>query len=155
MQHNFFTVDFTYKGNATQRKRLKRFSAYLRKLKPEYFNLDTLCSVKGTTTATVNDIHVNGCGTAACALGNLPIFNRRRFRFKHYRSDFLDNKTIFDVVDNVTGTDDWCGLAKEYFGFKDSEECSSVFLDDGYIEKATPQDVADKIDVLLAVKGKS
>ena len=141
-----------YKGNSVQRKRLQRFSKFLRNLPTEHFDISCVVQSKETDPTKIN---LKSCGTAACAIGHLVVFNPWRFEYSPGPNFTEFNQFI--IKDKVTHNDDWGELVKDYFGIHDKY----IFHQNGYETKngwpmsavdITPQMVADKIDHLLSSK---
>lgn len=110
-----------------QRKRLKRYIAFLRKVPQEHFNMrywvtyngilptsgDVLCSLKNGT-----------CGTAGCAIGWLPVYNPKVF--KYGKASLYTNFNRVRLIANPRKSG--ANAATSYFGIE-PEVASQIFVE--------------------------
>lgn len=135
--------------NQVQRKRARRFANFLLKVPKEQFNIDYVCYSTKENRRPVTKL--GDCGSVACAMGHLPLFNPRRFVYKQW----VERPTAveYDIRDVVTGSINIRNHATEYFGFTENE-CRWLFFPDGYgySSYVTPEDVANRILGILDKK---
>ncbi len=127
-----------------QRKRARRFANFLLTVPAKQFDMNTVCETKGQNV-DASPI-VGECGTVACAIGHLPVFNRFTYSWDSRFSD----ETYFNVEDKETGDEDYDVIAEKYFGFS-QDEVEWLFNPGGYSEyvRVTPKTVAKRILGLL------
>lgn len=142
---------------AVQRKRLKRYVAYLRNLKPTHFDMTAWCMDRNTkkekTTEELVCALKEGCGTTACAVGHLPLFNPRVFQFVMENRDSDFKRIEYDVKNIQTGRTNTEGFV-DYFGVSEYEVDSvfNPFASSWWHDKAknalyiTPKMVAREIE---------
>lgn len=124
--------------NSVERKRLKRFIAFLKKVPESQFNMNVICQVKN-----IYDTPDFSCGTAACAIGHLPLFNPRVFSYKYHSG------RCYNVLNKETGEYNYIHVGKEYFGltYSQSEEAFNAYCYPQ--DKISPSDVAAKLESYL------
>lgn len=130
--------------NQLQRKRAKRFAAFLiNKVRAKQFDIDRVCEIMNGDNEDPLKGLTGACGTVACAIGHLPVYNPKRFRF-------IGNASYFEVLDTETRSKDYINIAVNYFGFTE-DEADWLFTPWGYEEykRVTPKTVARRILGLL------
>lgn len=101
------------------RRRLKNFLAKIEKLvKPEKFNIRRYVTSRSRNLFgedAIKELQDNTCKTAACAVGYLPIFYPKTFRYSGY-SDML-----IPTYKNSNSTIRACDDSAHYFDLTDDE----------------------------------
>lgn len=135
---------------SVQRKRFIRYANFMNRLPVKHFNLNMICS------AGLNPIHElldeeNSCGTTACALGHLPVFNPRVFVFR--RNGYLGRWGNYGIGNKKTGCSDSFETAEEYFGIT-QKQLRDLFEPKSYpvSDWNNPKAVAAKMYKILGVK---
>lgn len=147
-----------YTGTQIQRKRLKRFINFLRRVDKKNFDLSVVCYTNvGNPFLVVDRFKKHSCGTTACVYGLLPVYNPTVFYYqqtcqlddKRFAYSIRSNKANLGGIHN---TMDW------YFGIGE-DVIDMLFFDSTYddtshwygkdIQKITPKMVADKLEQLI------
>lgn len=144
---------------SVQRKRAWRFVGFLRRLPRKHFNMshwvvsDTARSAQGCLIAIQDE--VNSCGTTACALGHLPVFNPKVFAYKAYYSEIWEQYKITNgiKVRGKRGYQHPTDIAEDYFGIPENI-CMKIFVNKKTYkgtrwDRVTPVMVAAKLEQYL------
>lgn len=114
--------------NQVQRKRARRFAQFLLKVPTEQFDIDYVCYTTKDDRRPIRGL-VGKCGSVACAIGHLPIFNPRVFVYKQWVE--RESSSEYDVRNVLTNTVGIRQHGTEYFGFTD-KEAYWLFYPEGY-----------------------
>lgn len=132
------------------KERLHTLAAFLRKVKPQHFDLDHWCDLDGGKLKN-GALKERGCGTTACALGwapSIPEFRARGLQLKNLaaRGDTPDIDVIFKARGKTYSGED---AAAMFFGLTKTQS-EYLFMPDYYPREALgdPEYVADRIDAL-------
>lgn len=135
------------KMTAVQRKRSYRFAKFLMtKVKEDSFDLDFVClsSSNNTSDAKIMEELTRGCGTVACAIGHLPLFNKKRFSYEIRPGD-----RYIHVRDNVENHNSFSTISENYLGFT-ARETAFLFINNfTYKGITTAKEVGSRIEGLL------
>lgn len=131
--------------NQIERKRVKRFAQFLNDIPAKQFDIQRVCEITNQNSENPRQGLTGGCGTVACAIGHLPVYNPRRFKFHN-----VVDQWSFEVEDIETGETDYTTIGSEYFGFT-ADEAEWLFSPWGYEDyvRVTPKTVARRMLKLI------
>lgn len=113
-----------------QKKRLARFINFLRKVPRSNFNMEHWIVADGETSQEVIcDLKQHKCGTAGCAVGWMPVFNPKVFKY-----DMFWNAIVLNENNLILNVD----AAIEYFGIKAEVARQIFYYMDEYGEYGYP-----------------
>ncbi len=138
--------------NQIQKKRVKRFIEFIRKIPKRIFKIDTTCELNGETGADLQEFkkaikaskYSSKSKAKVCGIGSLPLFNPSVFKYGIDSAGHIaPYYTLLDSYDEYY-------MVGDYFGLTD-KNIADCFGSGSYedMDKVTPKMVAKNLEEVL------